>query len=132
LERFKFDYAAAPIAFVGNTDVDGVFAAGLTADRKPVSIPHSLWAPGTRIPRLGWEGTWRTSYGANYAAAAAAAVAANILAAGFKGAPADLLGLLRRTSRQSGRQPEVKIIDQAAALTALAAPLPAPEAADGK
>jgi hypothetical protein len=125
-EQYKIDITQSSAAFIGDVDVDGRFKLGILSTKEVlVSYPGALWAPGTRIPRLGADGLWQATYGAGYASAAAAAVFANLLGARGKTAPGDLLDLVRKTLRHvDTREPAIGIIDQAAALASAGAAPP--------
>lgn len=131
-ERFKLDVEHGRSAFIGNVDVDGRFKLGLLAlDERPVIYPGALWAPGSRIPRLGADGMWQATYGAGYASATAAAVFANLLGALGKTTSDELLDRVRKTVHHfDARDPAIGVIDQAAALKA-AGPLK-PDSVDRK
>jgi hypothetical protein len=122
--------ASLPALFVASSDVDGIFkGAILSSNDELTSYPDAVWAPGMRIPRLTADGMWSTTYGNTYALAIAAAVAANVAAASAdKKTSTELVTLLKASLRRpDGRQSDVELLDQPAALNA-AAPSPAASA----
>jgi hypothetical protein len=124
LAKIQLGVSSLPAAFIGTVDIDGRFKASLLSySEEPARYPGALWAPGTRIPRLTTDGMWQTTYGREYAAAAAAAVFANIAAAADIKDPHEIISTVRRTLRfLDGRDREIGIIDQTAALGTAAAP----------